>query len=56
MLTVERTIWCETEDCGNWNQTVAKTKEYALRVFKREGWKITEPHKCPECIKMDGEE
>jgi len=37
--TKEITIWCDSIDCGEWDQVSGSSISYVERLFKNCGWK-----------------
>lgn len=45
------TIWCDGDNCGNWDQVSTGSVKKAVNTVKKyEGWTVKEgKHYCKEC-------
>jgi hypothetical protein len=50
-ISHETTIWCDYEDCGQWDQATGNAA-MVRRDLKKKGWKVNLPGGkdfCPSC-------
>lgn len=48
-ITKEYTVWCSV--CGDWLQTTSKSQAKAIKIFKKQGYKIKDSRFiCAKCV------
>lgn len=55
-ITREATVWCDNEECGQWEQMAhCTTLKHAYAEAKLRGWKWTKARgwRCPGCLRAE---